>query len=79
MTYWIVKSSKKEVNQKFILVDKASHRHKFDNKLKDDEEIKISRIKADIQDLIIEKIPEVQVSKVRCIHTTKYLLTYVYD
>ena len=67
MTYWIVKSSKKEVNQKFILVDKASHRHKFDNKLKDDEEIKISRIKADIQDLVIEKIPEVQVSKVRCL------------
>ena len=72
MTYWIVKSSKKEVNQKFILVDKASHRHKFDNKLKDDEEIKISRIKADIQDLIIEKIPEVQVSKVRCIQLRGY-------
>ena len=67
MTYWMAKSSKKDINQKFILVDKASHRHKYDNKLKDDEEHQISRIKADIQDLVIEKIPEIQTSKVKLI------------
>ena len=65
MTFWIAKSSEKEAKQKFILVDRASHRHKFDNRLKDDEELQVSRIKADIQDLIIEKIPEIQHSKVR--------------
>ena len=58
MTYWMAKASLKESKQKFILVDKASHRHKFDNKLKDDEELQISRIRADIQDLVIDKIPQ---------------------
>ena len=74
MTYWMAKSSKKDLNQKFILVDKASHRHKYDNKLKDDEELKISRIKADIQDLVIEKIPEIQASKVKLIFFYRILI-----
>ena len=64
LTYWIANASKKEAKQKFLLVDKASHRHKFDNKLKDDSELSVSRIRADIQDLILEKIPAVKMSKV---------------
>ena len=64
LTYWIANASEKEAKQKFLLVDKASHRHKFDNKLKDDSELSISRIRADIQDLILEKIPAVKMSKV---------------
>ena len=65
LTYWVAKASKNEAKQKFLLVDKASHRHKFDNKLKDEEsELSVSRIRADIQDLVLEKIPEVKTSKV---------------
>ena len=64
MTYWIAKASEKDAGQKFILVDKASHRHKFDNKLKDDEELQVARIKADIQDLVIDKIPTIKSSQV---------------
>ena len=78
MTYWMAKSSKKDLNQKFILVDKASHRHKYDNKLKDDEEHQISRIKADIQDLVIEKIPEVEASKVKILSLNNFNLYFVY-
>ena len=59
MTFWIAKSSRKEAKQKFILVDRASHRHKFDNRLKDDDELQVSRIKADIQDLIILQVLKV--------------------
>ena len=64
MTFWIAKASKKDAKQKFLLVDKASHRHKFDNKLKDDSELQVSRIRADIQDLVLNKVPEIQSSKV---------------
>ena len=65
LTYWVAKASKTEAKQKFLLVDKASHRHKFDNKLKDeDSELSVSRIRADIQDLVLEKIPEVKTSRV---------------
>ena len=78
MTFWMAKTSKKALNQKFILVDKASHRHKYDNKLKDDDELQISRIKADIQDLVIEKIPEIQASKVKILSLNNFNLYFVY-
>ena len=60
MTYWMAKASKLEAKQKFILVDKASHRHKFDNKLKEDATHNVSRIRADIQDLVIDQIPQIK-------------------
>ena len=74
LTFWIAKASNKEAKQKFLLVDKASHRHKFDNKLKDDSDLQISRIRADIQDLVLEKIPEIQSSKVK--HFSKNRSTF---
>ena len=64
MSYWMAKASQLEAGQKFILVDKASHRHKFDNKLKDDTSIDITRIRADIQDLVLEEIPHIKESSV---------------
>jgi len=74
LTYWVAKASKNEAKQKFLLVDKASHRHKFDNKLKDEEsELSVSRIRADIQDLVLEKIPEVKMSKAPVIGVSKHL------
>lgn len=60
MTYWIAKAAAQESDQDYILIDKESHRHKFDNKLKENENLKVSRIRADIQDLVIEQIPQVK-------------------
>ena len=64
MSYWMAKASQLEAGQKFILVDKASHRHKYDNKLKDDTSHDIARIRADIQDLILDQIPQIKESSV---------------
>jgi tRNA:m4X modification enzyme len=65
MSYWMAKASQLEAGQKFILVDKASHRHKYDNKLKDDNSHDIVRIRADIQDLVLDQIPQIKESSVR--------------
>ena len=84
LTYWLARSSKsalelkKDVQEKsnndsvndrkFILIDKASHRHKFDNKLKDETpDFNVTRIRVDIQDLVLEKLPVVkdQVSNIQ--------------
>ena len=67
MTYWMAKASKVEAKQKFILVDKASHRHKYDNKLKDDTSHDVTRIRADIQDLVLDQIPHIKDSLVSLI------------
>mgnify|MGYP001191359961 FL=1 len=64
MSYWMAKASQLEAGQKFILVDKASHRHKYDNKLKDDTSHDIARIRADIQDLVLDQIPQIKESSV---------------
>jgi len=73
MTYWMAKASKSEAKQKFILVDKASHRHKFDNKLKDDDTLNISRIRADIQDLVLDQIPQIKATPGSVIGVSKHL------
>jgi len=73
MTYWMAKASKSEAKQKFILVDKASHRHKFDNKLKDDNSLNISRIRADIQDLVLDQIPQIKDTPGSVIGVSKHL------
>lgn len=80
MTYWIAKAASEDTAQDYILVDKASHRHKFDNKLKENETLKVSRIRADIQDLVIDQIPQIKeglkVRKVSNINTKpRYLVT----
>ena len=73
MTFWIAKASSQELNQTFTLVDKASHRHKYDNKLKNEADFDVSRIRADIQDLVIEKLPRIQNSKGPLIGVSKHL------
>ena len=58
LTYWIVKATKDYKNVRYFLIDKESHRHKFDNKLKDEvPEAEVQRIRADIQNLVLEKVP----------------------
>jgi len=45
-----------------LLVDRASQRHKFDNKLKESPSL-CKRIRADIADLYLENIPDLHVYK----------------
>ena len=54
-------SRKFEKNTKFILIDKASHRFKFDNKLRNETpELDVTRIRVDIQDLDMKKVDDLQ-------------------
>jgi len=53
LTYWLTKALPDPSTCQFILVDKASHRHKFDNRLRDCEDIELVRLRADIQDLCL--------------------------
>jgi len=50
LTYWLTKAVNDPSTCQFILVDKASHRHKFDNRLRDCEDVEIVRLRADIRD-----------------------------
>jgi len=46
LTFWLAKALGEKANlSDFVLVDKASHRHKFDNKLKEDETISVFRVR----------------------------------
>jgi len=53
LTYWLTKALPDPSTCQFILVDKASHRHKFDNRLRDSADIELVRLRADIQDLCL--------------------------
>ncbi|XP_057334873.1 tRNA:m(4)X modification enzyme TRM13 homolog [Microplitis mediator] len=64
LTYWLAQLIKNTKDSTVILVDRSSHRHKNDNKLKtEDCSINIVRIRADIADLCLNKIEEVKNSK----------------
>ncbi|XP_074101494.1 tRNA:m(4)X modification enzyme TRM13 homolog [Cotesia typhae] len=64
LTYWLGQLIKNTKESTVILVDRSSHRHKNDNKLKtEDCSINIVRIRADIADLCLNKIKEVKSSK----------------
>ena len=71
LTYWVAKATNKDSESKsnnsdlqkhrkdarFILIDKASHRHKFDNKLKDEApQLSTTRIRVDIEDVVLGEI-----------------------
>lgn len=59
----------------FLLVDRESHRHKFDTKLKHEESGKkvIDRVKADIADLVLDRIPLLKSSDRRVFGVSKHL------
>jgi hypothetical protein len=58
LTYWIVKSTK---SSRYFLVDRESHRHKFDNKLRDElPDAAVQRIRADILNLVLEEVPGIK-------------------
>lgn len=70
VSFWLSQAIVNLNNSIVILVDRASHRHKMDNKVTDKNNI--SRIRADIADLNLQKIPVLQTSK-RLIGVSKHL------
>ena len=73
MTYWVARAAdnpvkgdkpvSKQISRdiKFILIDKASHRHKYDNKLKDETpDFDITRIRVDIGDVVLKKVSDLR-------------------
>lgn len=77
LTFWLTKASPAPTTCKFLLVDRASHRHKFDNRLKETD-LDIQRFRVDIRDLVLEKLPVddsvVGVSKHLCGAATDFAL-----
>ncbi|GAB6031641.1 tRNA:m(4)X modification enzyme TRM13 [Chamberlinius hualienensis] len=72
LTHWIIKEIKPTKKSRFILIDRASQRHKFDNKYKDTEEIQIQRIKIDIEHLDLKKVSSIHTCD-EMIVTSKHL------
>ncbi|XP_014230324.1 tRNA:m(4)X modification enzyme TRM13 homolog [Trichogramma pretiosum] len=61
LTYWLGQSVQNIPDSTVLLIDRSSHRHKKDNKLKnDDYHVKVIRIRADIADLKLNNISEIK-------------------
>ncbi|XP_076169649.1 tRNA:m(4)X modification enzyme TRM13 homolog isoform X2 [Ptiloglossa arizonensis] len=61
LTYWLGQMIKNKKNSCILLIDRSSHRHKSDNKLKNEHSpLVIKRIRADIADLKLNDITEIQ-------------------
>ena len=61
LTYWLSQCVSDPYSSRFVLVDRASHRHKMDNKLKNlDERIATERIRVDIADFVLRNAPAVK-------------------
>lgn len=71
--FWIAQAIKDKEKCSLILIDKASQRHKSDNKLKGASPVKTMRIRADIADLALGKIPLLTESKNEVVGVTKHL------
>ena len=48
LTYWLTKAVGDPSTCQFLLVDRASHRHKFDNRLKEVEDLELVRVFLDL-------------------------------
>jgi tRNA:m4X modification enzyme len=62
LSYYIAQIMKERDDYLLLLVDRASQRHKFDNKLKETPSL-CKRIRADIADLYLENIPDLHLYK----------------
>lgn len=61
LTYWLGQIIKDKSNSCILLVDRSSHRHKSDNKLrKEENHLVVKRIRADIADLRLNQVVEIQ-------------------
>lgn len=63
LSCWLVKLLEKHCSSQIVLVDRASLRHKKDNKLEDKEKDQVHRIRADISDFLIDKLDILKGSK----------------
>jgi len=72
LTYWLTKAVPDPSTCEFVLVDRASQRHKFDNRLKDTEQIKLLRLRADISDLSLSHVQS-QLPEKKVVGISKHL------
>lgn len=74
LTYWLTKAVTDPSTCQFILVDKASHRHKFDNRLREVEDLEIVRLRVDIADLALGRVsPHLTHQKETVVGVSKHL------
>ncbi|XP_051163267.1 tRNA:m(4)X modification enzyme TRM13 homolog isoform X2 [Leptopilina boulardi] len=60
LTYWLAQVIKGQSESSLLLVDRSSHRHKKDNKLKnEDNPLNVKRIRVDIADLKLNKVEDI--------------------
>lgn len=73
LSYWISKAldSQNYSSSSVLLVERAAHRHKYDNKL-DKSSGCVQRVRADIADLVLAKVEAVEKSK-GVVGVTKHL------
>ncbi len=68
LTFWLSRAAAARAPEcDFLLVDRSSHRHKFDNRLKNvvdgEEAVSTVRLRADIADLVLARAPKVEGSR----------------
>jgi len=74
LTYWLTKAVPDASTCQFLLVDKASHRHKFDNRLKEVEDLEMVRLRVDIADLALARVsPHISHQKENIVGVSKHL------
>lgn len=73
LTFWIIQAVDDKTSCKFILIDRASQRHKFDTKLKHDKDLHIERIRLDIKHLYLGRVPTISCHKGNIVGVTKHL------
>jgi len=74
LSYWLTKAVEDPSTCQFILVDKASQRHKFDNRLRDNEDLEMLRLKVDIADLVLGRVrPQLSQQRERVVGISKHL------
>jgi len=74
LTYWLTKAVADPSTCQFVLVDRASHRHKFDNRLKDTDDVELVRLRVDIADLALGRVsPYITNQKENVVGISKHL------
>lgn len=71
LSYWIANAVKSTEGSTVLLVERASPKHKRDNKL-DKTSYKVQRVRADISDLLLDKLEIINGSE-NIIGVTKHL------
>ena len=74
LTYWLTKAVPDATTCQFILVDRASPRHKMDNRLKETEDMELVRLRVDIADLALGRVsPYITHQKENVVGISKHL------